>query len=180
MVRAVAAEDAPDIARRPDSLNQSKKYSSSVRPRVTGVLLRVPDWLDYSDPRGSYVFPDLESRGFKLAFDRHGPEADPDTQGARGGPESLAEARELVRERFPGLASAPVLETRVCQYENTANSDFVIDRHPNFENIWVVGGGSGHGFKHGPAVGEYVERLLAGAVASEPRFALNGSPNAPG
>ena len=63
-------------------------------------------------------------------------------------------------------------EFRVCQYENTSNGDFLIDRHPELENVWLVGGGSGHGFKHGPAVGEYVSaRILHGAEA-EPRFSL--------
>jgi glycine/D-amino acid oxidase-like deaminating enzyme len=70
------------------------------------------------------------------------------------------------------LADAPVTETRVCQYENTSNGDFLIDRHPAFENVWLVGGGSGHGFKHGPAVGEHVAALLSGDAKVEPRFAL--------
>jgi glycine/D-amino acid oxidase-like deaminating enzyme len=65
------------------------------------------------------------------------------------------------------------LETRVCQYENTVNGDFLIDRHPELHNVWLVGGGSGHGFKHGPVVGEYVEALLNGTVTEEPRFTLS-------
>jgi len=73
---------------------------------------------------------------------------------------------------MPLLANAPVTESRVCQYENTSNGDFLIDRHPVFENVWLVGGGSGHGFKHGPAVGEYVAGLMAGSVKREPRFSL--------
>jgi glycine/D-amino acid oxidase-like deaminating enzyme len=60
----------------------------------------------------------------------------------------------------------------VCQYENTSNGDFLIDRHPQFENVWLVGGGSGHGFKHGPAVGEYVAGRLLDGMAAEPRFSL--------
>ena len=40
------------------------------------------------------------------------------------------------------------------------------------ENVWFVGGGSGHGFKHGPAVGEYVTGQLLNATAPEPRFSL--------
>ena len=58
--------------------------------------------------------------------------------------------------RFPDLADAPVVETRVCQYESTPDSQFIIDRHPDFDNVWLVGGGSGHGFKHGPVIGRYV------------------------
>jgi glycine/D-amino acid oxidase-like deaminating enzyme len=117
--------------------------------------------------------PDLESRGLKVANDRHGPAVDPDTQSRIASPEALAAAREFLARRFPALKDSPAVETRVCQYENTSNGDFLIDRHPDFENVWLVGGGSGHGFKHGPSVGEYVTtRVLqagaTGAAASSP------------
>jgi glycine/D-amino acid oxidase-like deaminating enzyme len=79
--------------------------------------------------------------------------------------------RAYLAERFPALAEAPVVETRVCQYENTSNGDFIIDRHPDDENVWIVGGGSGHGFKHGPAIGEYFVERIGGAHA-EQRFLL--------
>ena len=70
------------------------------------------------------------------------------------------------------MRGAPLVESRVCQYENTTNGDFVIDRHPGYDNVWVCGGGSGHGFKHGPALGEYVaDRILDGGPI-EPRFTL--------
>ena len=71
-----------------------------------------------------------------------------------------------------------MVEARVCQYENTSNGDFLVDRHPDFDNVWLVGGGSGHGFKHGPAMGEYVAGRLAGNVAAEPRFALDSKASA--
>jgi sarcosine oxidase len=80
--------------------------------------------------------------------------------------------RKYLAERFPALASAPLVEARVCQYENTSNGDFLVDRHPQHENVWLVGGGSGHGFKHGPAMGEYVAGRLTGTVAAEERFSL--------
>ena len=61
----------------------------------------------------------------------------------------------------------------MCQYENSANGHFLIDRHPAFANLWLVGGGSGHGFKHGPAVGRYAAELVSGMRgAVEPRFSL--------
>ena len=88
--------------------------------------------------------------------------------------DKISAARAYVAERFPTLADSPIVESRVCQYENTSNGDFLIDRHPEFENVWIAGGGSGHGFKHGPAVGEYVAARVTGASdpAVEPRFAL--------
>ena len=79
---------------------------------------------------------------------------------------------EFLAQRMPLLVNAPVTETRICQYENTSNGDFLIDRHPQFENVWLAGGGSGHGFKHGPVVGEYVAAMMSGEGQAEPRFSL--------
>ena len=138
-------------------------------PRFAPPLM--PAWLDFSDERGGYSLPDLENRGFKLAFDRHGPAFDPDS-GERA-VTGLPAARVFLAERFPALATAPLVESRVCQYENTSNGDFLIDRHPQFDNVWLVGGGSGHGFKHGPMVGEYVTSQIAGSAPAEPRFSLS-------
>jgi monomeric sarcosine oxidase len=130
----------------------------------------MPTWLKLSDE--FYGMPDIENRGLKIAHDRHGVAADPDTQSRTASREALALAKEYVARRFPALRGAPVVETRVCQYENTSNGDFLIDRHPQMENVWLVGGGSGHGFKHGPSVGEYVvDRALKGN-AVDPRFSL--------
>ncbi|HEX2271421.1 MAG TPA: FAD-dependent oxidoreductase, partial [Pyrinomonadaceae bacterium] len=130
----------------------------------------LPAWIDFNDL--IYAIPNLDGRGFKLAIDAHGPEFDPDTSERVVSEEGLKAARSFLARRMPQLAGAPVMETRVCQYENTSNGDFLIDRHPAFENVWIVGGGSGHGFKHGPAVGEYVAAMLAGRGTPEPRFSL--------
>jgi sarcosine oxidase len=130
----------------------------------------LPTWLIQSDE--VYGMPDLESRGFKIALDHHGERVDPDTQSRIVSPESSARVRAYVAERFPALRNAPIVETRVCQYENTSNGDFLIDRHPQLSNVWFAGGGSGHGFKHGPAFGEYVARQLLEGGPAEPRFAL--------
>jgi len=131
-----------------------------------------PVWIDFTDPRGPYGFPDLNSRGVKLAFDRHGPPFDPDTGDRRPSPELLEEARRFLAQRFPALAGAPLTESRVCQYENTSSGDFLIDRHPARPDIFFVGGGSGHGFKHGPAVGELAARLVLEGAPADPRFSL--------
>ena len=134
----------------------------------------MPTWLYLKDE--FYGMPDIESRGFKVAHDRHGAPVDPDTQSRVASPDAVESAKEFVARRFPALKNAPVVETRVCQYENTSNGDFLIDRHPQLENVWLVGGGSGHGFKHGPAVGEYVAaqltRIAETFTKPEPRFSL--------
>ena len=130
----------------------------------------LPAWIDFNDL--IYGIPNLDNRGFKIAIDEHGPAFDPDTGERIVSAESVSRIRHFLRQRLPLLADAPVIESRVCQYENTSNGDFLIDRHPSWKNVWLVGGGSGHGFKHGPAVGEHVANLIAGEQLLEPRFAL--------
>ena len=130
----------------------------------------LPTWLIQADE--VYGMPDLESRGFKIAFDRHGERVDPDTQTRVVSAESIERVRAYVAKRFPALANAPIVETRVCQYENTSNGDFLIDRHPEINNVWFAGGGSGHGFKHGPAFGEYAAQQILDGGPAEPRFSL--------
>lgn len=138
-------------------------------PRFTSPAL--PTWIDFKDE--AYGLPNLEGRGIKIAIDRHGPPFDPDSGDRLVTSEGLAEARQMLARRLPDLKAAPVTETRVCQYENTSNGDFLIDLHPQFENVWLVGGGSGHGFKHGPVVGEYVAARIAGSMEGiEPRLSL--------
>jgi sarcosine oxidase len=130
----------------------------------------LPVWIDSAFE--AYGFPDLEGRGLKVARDHHGPRFDPDLGERIASSEGLENARAYVAMRFPAMKGAPLAEARVCQYENTSNGDFLIDRNPEDARIWLVGGGSGHGFKHGPAIGEYLVARIMGQGVAEPRFAL--------
>ena len=134
---------------------------------------RLPGWADFNDGDIYYGAPDLEGRGFKIAHDRHGARFDPDSGDRRPTADGIANVRAYLVRRFPALAGSPLVETRVCQYENSSNGDLLIDRHPKWPNAFLVGAGSGHGFKHGPAVGRYAADLLTGRRAKvEPRFSL--------
>ena len=134
---------------------------------------QLPVWADFNNGAIVYGIPDIEGQGFKLAFDTHGPRVDPDTHDRRVSEATVARARTYLAQRFPALADAPLIHSRVCQYENSSNGDFLIDRLPGTERVWLVGGGSGHGFKHGPAVGKRVAaHVVDAALAVEPRFSL--------
>jgi len=132
----------------------------------------VPVWIDNGE-RLYYGIPGSDRRGFKVADDSRGPLFDPTSGERTPSPESLEAARNYVTFRFPGMKDAPLLESRVCTYENTIDQDFIVDRHPNADNAWLVGGGSGHGFKHGPAMGELVAEQVLGTRKPEPKFRLS-------
>jgi glycine/D-amino acid oxidase-like deaminating enzyme len=135
----------------------------------------LPVWADHG-AHFWYGIPGNEGRGFKVADDTRGPAFDP-TNGERLPTlATLEQARTYLASRFPALRGAPLLEARVCQYENSPDEHFIVDRHPQAANAWLVGGGSGHGFKHGPAVGELVASFVLGGATPDPQFRLSRFP----
>jgi sarcosine oxidase len=132
----------------------------------------LPAWVDYDG--AFYGLPAVDNGGVKVGPDRFGPAFDPSSGERIVDPESVRLIRRLLATRIPALAGQPIVETRVCQYESTPDTHFVIDRHPDWSNVWLVGGGSGHGFKHGPQIGRYVVDRLHGAPLGpdEERFTL--------
>jgi len=132
---------------------------------------QLPVWID----NGKHLFygiPGNHWRGFKIADDTRGPVIDPTTMERQISTEGLTAARAYIRLRFPALVGAPLVESRVCQYENSTDQNFILDRHPEAENAWIVGGGSGHGFKHGPVMGEIVADAVLGQKAPPTEMGL--------
>ncbi|MEO8504706.1 MAG: FAD-dependent oxidoreductase [Acidobacteriota bacterium] len=131
----------------------------------------MPVWVDVGE-RLYYGIPGNERRGFKIADDTRGETIDPTTEERVPTPEALSRARAFIAQRFPALAGAPLVESRVCQYENSPDHQFILDRHPQADNVWIIGGGSGHGFKFGPAWGERVAQTVLGERPLDPFFGL--------
>lgn len=128
----------------------------------------VPNMPNFSED-GYYGFPSLDGRGVKVC-PTTGPVAfDPDTDERIVTPHETRRARAYLARRFPALRDQPITETRVCQLENTADEHFIIDWHPSWENVLIAGGGSGHAFKHGPVLGEYVAQRAVGGT-TDPSF----------
>jgi sarcosine oxidase len=132
---------------------------------------QTPTWID-GGTRPFFGVPGNHWRGFKIADDSRGPVIDPSTMDREISADKLAAARDYLHMRFPAMAGAPLLESRVCQYENSRDRNFILDRHPGAENVWIVGGGSGHGFKHGPVMGEMVADAVLGVQAPPVDMAL--------
>jgi glycine/D-amino acid oxidase-like deaminating enzyme len=132
----------------------------------------LPVWGDHGK-RFFYGIPGNDRRGLKVADDTRGGAFDP-TSGERVvSPATLKRVREYIAFRFPAMKDAPLIETRVCQYEQTADGHFIVDRHPRMNNVWLLGGGSGHGFKHGPALGEVMAGLILNDGEPKPVWRLS-------
>lgn len=137
----------------------------------------MPAWIDRG--AGAYGLPALDGRGVKVALHEHGPDFDPETGDRMPTAEAMEAVRAAAAERLPGLHDAPLVEARVCQYANTWNGDLLLDRHPEIENVWLAGGGSGHGFKLGPAVGAYMTARIDGTGNPEALVGLASKRNEP-
>lgn len=123
-----------------------------------------PNFPNYSEDasQGYYGFPSIDGRGFKVCPVGELTAFDPDTDERVVSPYQVKRARDYLALRFPALKDQPLVETRVCQLEMSVDEHFIIQKHPELDNAWIVGGGSGHGYKHGPIVGEYAAARVLG------------------
>lgn len=120
-----------------------------------------PNFPNFSEER-YYGFASIDGRGFKVCPTSGTTSFDPDVDERVISAVELRRARAFLAQRFPALADQPLTESRVCQLENTADEHFIIDRHPAMTNVLLAGGGSGHGFKHGPVIGRYIAQRALG------------------
>ncbi len=119
-----------------------------------------------------YGHGEIGGLGVKISPDFGGTEIDPDTLDRLPSLDLEREARAYAARRFPALAETAVIGARVCQYSLTVDTHFIVDRHPLHDSWWLIGGGSGHGFKHGPALGAYVADCIEGKRTRESFHAL--------
>jgi monomeric sarcosine oxidase len=132
----------------------------------------LPVWVDVDGQDFYYGIPGNAYRGFKIGVDIRGDAFDPTSGDHTFTPSALESARKFIAHRFPKLKDAPLVEHRICPYENSPDGNFVFDKHPGYDNIFLLGGGSGHGFKHGPALGELVADVLSGTKGIPDIFLL--------
>lgn len=133
---------------------------------------KLPVWIDFGE-RVIYGIPDTHARGFKMADDTRGETIDPTTMDRSITAAVVARMRALLAERFPELKDAPLVHGEVCQYENSPDGNLIVDRHPRAANVWIAGGGSGHGFKFSPALGEMVAHAVLASKPLPPLFRLD-------
>ena len=162
----------PDVLKNTITCTKQEVYNFGVPKDLSQQFDSLPAWIDLDGKDFYYGIPGNTNRGFKIGVDRRGEIFDP-TDGERIlNPDVLLKARNFLAHRFPALKNAPLLESRVCPYENSPDGNFIFDTHPEAENLWILGGGSGHGFKHGPALGEWVAQHLSGQKDRSPLFSL--------
>lgn len=151
---------------------RQEAYYLGVPSRYAKHFDEMPVWVDADGADFYYGIPGNARRGFKVGVDRRGAAFDPTQDERILNPEVLDHARSFMTHRFPVLKNAPLIENRVCHYGNTSDGNFLLDLHPDAQNCWMMGGGSGHGYKHGPALGEKAAGIIAGQLPLEPAFLL--------
>lgn len=153
----------PDVLGTVITCTKQEAYYFGVPEGESDAYDRLPAWVDLDGNDYYYGIPGNARRGFKIGVDRRGVPFDPTLGERMADPEVLLRARKFIGHRFPGLRNAPLVESRVCPYENSPDGNFVFDKHPGADNLIFLGGGSGHGFKHGPALGEWVAGVMTGS-----------------
>ena len=150
----------PEVLGDKITCTKQEAYYFGVPKEKSAAYDNMPVWVDLDGHDYYYGIPGNASRGFKIGVDLRGEAFDP-THGERVyNPGTLNLARKFIGHRFPELKDAPLIEGRVCPYENSPDGNFIFEQHPEAENVWFLGGGSGHGFKHGPALGELIARAF--------------------
>ena len=162
----------PDVLGEIITCTKQEAYYLGVPASYTQLFDQMPAWIDLDGEDFYYGIPGNAYRGFKIGVDKRGECFDP-TNGERlANPDVLAKARAFMTHRFPALKNAPVVENRVCPYENSPDGNFILDTHPEADNCWFLGGGSGHGYKHGPALGEMAAEIVVGKRDLENLFRM--------
>lgn len=162
----------PEVLGHVITCTKQEVYYFGVPANHAKALDSMPVWVDVDGEDFYYGIPGNQHRGFKIGVDTRGEKFDPTGGDRIANPEVLAKARKFIAHRFPELANAPVVESRVCPYENSPDGNFIFDHHPGAKNLFFLGGGSGHGFKHGPALGELVTNILNGKNQIHPYLTL--------
>lgn len=152
----------PEVLNKVITCTRQEVYYFGVPADQAKSFDKMPVWVDVDGSDYYYGIPGNANRGFKIGVDRRGPVFDPTHGDRTPDPDVLAHARKFIGHRFPTLKNAPLVESRVCPYENSPDGNFIFETHPGASNLIFLGGGSGHGFKHGPALGEWVSNQLVG------------------
>lgn len=164
----------PDVLGNVITCTKQEVYYFGVPPESSSAFEDLPVWVDVDGKDFYYGIPGNAYRGFKLGVDIRGATFDPTLGEHLYTPETLAKAREFIAHRFPTLKNAPLVESRVCPYENSPDGNFIFDLLPETTNAFTLGGGSGHGFKHGPSLGKLVAQVLSGEEKIPALFLLHG------
>ncbi|WP_157249173.1 NAD(P)/FAD-dependent oxidoreductase [Nonomuraea typhae] len=157
----------PEVFDVPVTVTKQDTLNFAVPPEWT--VPGTPAWVDYE--ASAYGHGDVDGVGMKATSDADGEPYEPENGSRVVERRSEERSREYLARRFPSLAQAPVLFSQVCPYALTPDGEWIIaETEPG---VWLMGGDSGHGFKHAPVLAEYVAGVLAGEHAPEARFGLH-------
>lgn len=107
-----------------------------------------------------YGLPAAGIDGVKISAKELQELVDPDAAKRTIDDQQIQECREACRKFIPSLEDAEVVRSKVCIYDMTPNSDFVMDLDPSNSDMVYGYGFSGHGFKFAPLIGKLLAQLV--------------------
>ena len=132
---------------------------------------RMPCWIDHG--QGSFGLPSSEGSGVKAAVvipDK----IDLDNDARLVKKEIINRTQTYLHRRLPDLVGQKVVDSKFNQIILTPDTHFVVDWHPEHENVLFAGGCSGHLFKHGPVFGDFVAGVAVRDYGTADRFKVAG------
>ncbi|SFE76210.1 NAD(P)/FAD-dependent oxidoreductase [Thermoflexibacter ruber] len=162
----------PEVLGEVITCTKQEAYYFGVPASHAALFDGMPVWVDLDGENFYYGIPANAARGFKIGVDKRGEIFDPTCSNRFLNQEVFIKASQFISHRFPALKNAPLVENRVCPYENSPDGNFILDTHPEAGNCWFLGGGTGHGFKHAPALGELAAQIISGQKPLHPLFQM--------
>ncbi len=131
---------------------------------------KMPCWVDHGYQ--AYGTPSIEGHGVKAAIAWTDAIIDLDNDPRVVDEATFNRTRQYIGHRFPKLAGQRAVDQKACQIAMTPDTHFIVDFHPEFDNVLIAGGCSGHLFKHGPVFGDYVAGVGLKEFGTADRFKI--------
>ena len=147
-------------------------YTSTPDGSAQFDMANMPCWIDHG--QGSFGIPSSEGSGVKAAVVIPNTPIDINNDERIIERQSLNRTRQYIRHRLPGLVGERVVDSKFNQVILTPDTHFVVDWHPEHDNLLFAGGCSGHLFKHGPVFGDFVAGVACRDYGTADRFRIAG------
>lgn len=151
-------------------VRQNIIYTSTPEADTSYDHTEMPCWIDHG--MGAYGIPSIDGCGVKAAIAWTASIIDLDNDERVVDDATFTRTRQYIGKRLPGLVGQRAVDQKACQIAMTPDTHFILDFHPQHENVLLSGGCSGHLFKHAPVYGEFAAGVALREFGTADRFKI--------